>query len=61
MLIGFYLPVLAFEFGALSATWLCCLEQVPEQRGKMLTFGAMFGLIGTALAGITSSAAYTAV
>ena len=60
LLIGFLFARFGFEFAIVSNLALLS-EQVPEQRGKMLTFGAMFGLIGTALAGITSSAAYTAV
>jgi len=60
LLIGFFFARFSFEFAVVSNLALLS-EQVPEQRGKMLTFGAMFGLIGTALAGITSPMAYDAI
>lgn len=51
--LGLIVARFAFEFTVVSNLALLS-EQSPTQRGKILTLGAAFGLIGTTLAGITS-------
>ncbi len=57
LMVGFLLARFCFEFTIVSNLALLS-EQMPSQRGKLLTFGAAFGLIGTSLAGFTGPAAY---
>jgi predicted MFS family arabinose efflux permease len=59
LMVGFLLARFCFEFTIVSNLALLS-EQMPSQRGKLLTFGAAFGLIGTSLAGFTGPAAYAA-
>jgi predicted MFS family arabinose efflux permease len=52
VLAGLLLARFAFEFAFVSNLALMS-EQIPSQRGKMLTIGASFSLMGTTVAGLT--------
>jgi predicted MFS family arabinose efflux permease len=51
VLAGLLLARFGFEYAFVSNMALMS-EQIPEQRGKMLTLGAAFSLMGTTVAGL---------
>ncbi len=51
VLAGLLLARFGFEYAFVSNMALMS-EQIPEQRGKMLTLGAAFALMGTTIAGL---------
>ncbi|MCH2179193.1 MAG: MFS transporter [Mariniblastus sp.] len=57
--IGLALARTSFEFAIVSNITLLS-EQVPEQRGKVMTLGAAFGLVGLTLAGTSGPWLYSA-
>ncbi len=57
LMAGLLVARFSFEFAIVSNLALLS-EQSPAERGKVLTLGAAFALIGTSLAGFTSPAAY---
>ncbi|MBP7962686.1 MAG: MFS transporter [Caldilineaceae bacterium] len=56
-LVGLLVVRFAFEFSIVS-NFALLSEQVPAQRGKVLTLGVTGNLLGTTLAGITGPWAY---
>ena len=57
LMAGLLIARFSFEFSIVSNLALLS-EQSPTQRGKVLTLGAAFGLVGTSIAGFTRPAAY---
>lgn len=57
LMVGLLMARFSFEFSIVSNLALLS-EQSPTERGKVLTLGAAFALVGTSLAGFTSPAAY---
>jgi len=57
-LVSISFPRMFFEFAAVSNFPLIS-EQVPEQRGKILSLSMAFGLVGSTIASATGPAAYT--
>ena len=57
--IGLALARTSFEFAIVSNITLLS-EQVPEQRGKVMTLGAAFGLVGLTLASTSGPWLYSA-
>ncbi|MCA9928058.1 MAG: MFS transporter [Anaerolineales bacterium] len=58
--IGLILVRFSFEFSVVS-NMAVLSEQVPAQRGKMMTLGAAFALLGSTLAGFTGPLAYARI
>ena len=56
-ILGIGIPRGFFEF-AIVSNFPLLSEQVPDRRGKVLSFGMTAGLLGTTLAGLTGPAAY---
>ena len=56
-ILGIGIPRGFFEF-AIVSNFPLLSEQVPDRRGKVLSFGMTAGLLGTALAGLTGPASY---